>query len=108
MDFNCLVVVLDDGNCGVPVSCGHDECHVHLQRVIGHVLDEILVPWCRDDGVVPLVRMKLSRVRLPFLLLAVHVEPFKQCEGTLAQALSLPLQPRTRHVARFVGAESLW
>ena len=46
------------------------ECHVHLQRVSGHVLDEILVPWCSDDGVVPLVRVKLSRVRLSFLLLS--------------------------------------
>ena len=34
-----------------PVSCGHGECHVHLQRVSGHVLDEILVRWRNDNGV---------------------------------------------------------
>ena len=82
LDLNCLVVVLDDG---------YGECHVHLHRVSGHVFDEILVPWCNnDDGAVPLVRAKLflsvngGHSMLPFLLLAVHVEPWKQCEGRLA------------------------
>ena len=54
---------------------------MYLQRVGGHVLDDIRVPWCSDDGVVPLVRTKLflsvngGHSMLSFLLLAVHVEP---------------------------------
>ena len=56
-----------------------------LGSVSGHVLDGIPVPWCNDDdGVVSLVRAKLflsengvngGHSMLPFLLLAVHVEP---------------------------------
>ena len=65
LDFNCLVVVLDDGNCGVLVSRGHGECHVQLQRLSRHVLDEILVPWCNGDGVVLLVRAPLPSFGSP-------------------------------------------
>ena len=45
------------------VCCDHDECCAHLQRVSDHVLDEIPVPGCNDDGDVPLVREGLFVVQ---------------------------------------------
>ena len=41
-------------NCWLRAHTGHDESHVCLQRASGHVLDEISVSGCNDEGVVPL------------------------------------------------------
>ena len=49
LDFACHVVVLGNGSGETTVCWNHDECCVHLQRVSGHVLDEIPVPRCNDD-----------------------------------------------------------
>ena len=48
----------------------HDVRRVFLQRVSDHVLDEVPVPWCLDEGVVPFVReelLALAVVDLPFV-----------------------------------------
>ena len=58
----------------------HGECHVHLQRVSGHVFDEVLVPGRNGYGVVPRLRAKLflsangGHSMLPFFR-AVRDEP---------------------------------
>mmetsp|Transcript_109503 Transcript_109503/g.339918 ORF Transcript_109503/g.339918 Transcript_109503/m.339918 type:complete len:261 (+) Transcript_109503:586-1368(+) len=80
LDFPGLVVAL--GNCSREVSvCGnHDECDISLGCTSDHVLDEIAVAGCVNDGVMPLLGVELLRgardghTTLALLLLAVHVE----------------------------------
>ena len=66
VDLECCVVFLDFayvvvlGNGETTVCWNNVECCAHLQRVSGLVLDEISVPGCNDDGVVPLVRENSS------------------------------------------------
>ena len=63
LDVACLVVFLGNGSGETTVCWNHDKCCANLQRVSGHVLGEILLPGCNDDGVVTLVRERLFVVQ---------------------------------------------
>ena len=91
---------------GVPVSCGDGEC----TSTYKFWSCPLMKPWCNDDGAVPLVHAELflkvngGHSMLPFLSSGGPCRTLKAMRK-LAQALSLPLQPRTRHCARFLRAE---
>ena len=90
LDFAFLVVVLGNDSGETAVCWNYDECCAHLQRVVGHVLDEIPVPGCNDDGVVTLFPEKTLRdanydhSTLPLLPQTIHVE--SGCRGICPSA----------------------
>ena len=93
LDFACLVVVNGNGSGETAVCWNHDLGCVCLQRGSGHVPDEISVPGCDGEGVVPLVRVGLFQsckrwsLHAPFLLLALHVERKRGGESVRALCL---------------------
>ena len=60
LDFDYLVVVLDDGSDGTLWSMMWAVSACNAQD--GHVLDELPVPGCNGDGAMPLVRARDSWV----------------------------------------------
>merc|ERR1719229_832238 len=96
LDLSSLVVALGNGSGEVTIGWHHDQCHIGLGGTSDHVLDEVTVARSIDDGVVPLLGEELlggagdGHTTLTLLLLPVHEEG--ECEGALAQTLSLSLQ----------------
>merc|ERR1719203_2592784 len=96
LDLTGLVVALGNGSCEISICGDHDERNICLGCTGDHVLDEIAVTRCINDGVMPFVGVELfggarnGHTALALLLLPVHVEG--KCEGTLAKTLSLLLQ----------------
>merc|ERR1719375_3034838 len=96
MDLTSLMVA--PGNCGCEVTIGgdHDKCDISLRCTCDHVLDEVTVTRCINDGVVPFLSEEFfggacnGHTTLALLLLAVHVEG--KDKGSLAQSLGLCLK----------------
>ena len=68
LDLTCLMIALGNGCGEVTINWDHDQGEVSLRRLSDHVLDEVTMAWCVNDGDVPLLCVELlggARIDLP-------------------------------------------
>ena len=96
LDLTGLVVTLSDGSNEVTISWNHEKSDISLRGTRNHVLDEISMARCVDDGVVIGVREEFlgragdSDTTSTLFLRLVHVE--SEGERILSKSLCLVLQ----------------